>query len=173
MTTCGHCKTQRVSVEHVKMCSRLGTEGLAKAASALGLSVTTSDRSWATASGEQIVADIKTYAAPTLDRLSAEEVKGFYSRMVFGQRIFYRVKVSRTSGRAYAEEWDGWRWDYLGARALRDLTLADRLTAEQAKAWSNVTHACIFCGLDLTDDRSTDAGYGPVCAEKNGLPWGD
>ena len=44
--------------------------------------------------------------------------------------------------------------------------------AEIAKAHAEDHHACMFCGLELTDDPSVAAGYGPVCAEKYGLPWG-
>jgi hypothetical protein len=32
---------------------------------------------------------------------------------------------------------------------------------------------CCFCALELTDQRSTLVGYGPVCAEHYGLPWGE
>lgn len=32
---------------------------------------------------------------------------------------------------------------------------------------------CCYCGLPLEDDRSKTVGYGPVCANKWGLPWGD
>ncbi len=31
---------------------------------------------------------------------------------------------------------------------------------------------CCFCARDLTDDRSLTVGYGPVCADHYGLPWG-
>jgi len=31
---------------------------------------------------------------------------------------------------------------------------------------------CFICGRDLDTPESLTAGYGPVCAEKNGLPWG-
>jgi Family of unknown function (DUF6011) len=34
------------------------------------------------------------------------------------------------------------------------------------------TGICTFCGRKLTDPRSVLAGYGPICAEKFGLPWG-
>jgi hypothetical protein len=44
--------------------------------------------------------------------------------------------------------------------------------AAVAKAYGVETGACCFCGLELTDKRSVDAGYGPICAEKWGLPWG-
>ena len=32
--------------------------------------------------------------------------------------------------------------------------------------------ACCYCGTELTDKRSVDAGYGPTCAKKWSLPWG-
>ena len=31
---------------------------------------------------------------------------------------------------------------------------------------------CCFCGRELTTLESRSAGYGPICAEKWGLPWG-
>ena len=38
------------------------------------------------------------------------------------------------------------------------------------------TGSCIFCAQALTDPRSNPfkggVGYGPICAGKNGLPWG-
>jgi hypothetical protein len=33
--------------------------------------------------------------------------------------------------------------------------------------------ACCFCGLRLTDARSTTVGYGSICAGHYGLPWGE
>jgi len=30
---------------------------------------------------------------------------------------------------------------------------------------------CCFCGLELTNKNSVTVGYGPICAEKWGLPW--
>ena len=32
---------------------------------------------------------------------------------------------------------------------------------------------CCFCGLELTNKSSIHHGYGPICAENWGLPWGD
>lgn len=32
--------------------------------------------------------------------------------------------------------------------------------------------ACSFCSRPLTDARSVEVGYGPVCAENYGLAWG-
>lgn len=43
---------------------------------------------------------------------------------------------------------------------------------EVAKEYGGLTGNCCFCGRKLTDDRSTESGYGPVCAKKYGLDWG-
>jgi hypothetical protein len=43
-----------------------------------------------------------------------------------------------------------------------------RVAAEHGR----LTGHCCFCNLPLSDERSTDAGYGPVCAEHWGLAWG-
>jgi hypothetical protein len=45
--------------------------------------------------------------------------------------------------------------------------------AGQAAAHGHKTGSCCFCGLTLTDQRSVTVGYGPICAERWGLPWGE
>ncbi len=42
-----------------------------------------------------------------------------------------------------------------------------------AKAHGQEYGECCFCARELTDHRSLDAGYGPVCAERYGLAWGE
>jgi hypothetical protein len=41
-----------------------------------------------------------------------------------------------------------------------------------AGAWGRQSGFCCFCSRELTDERSTEKGYGPVCAERYLLPWG-
>lgn len=45
--------------------------------------------------------------------------------------------------------------------------------AEYAGSYGRKTGNCCFCSRDLTDERSTSVGYGPHCAARYGLPWGD
>lgn len=45
--------------------------------------------------------------------------------------------------------------------------------ARTAAAYGKRTGNCCFCRRDLEDYRSVSVGYGPVCAEKWGLPWGE
>ena len=42
-----------------------------------------------------------------------------------------------------------------------------------AADYGKLTGKCCFCRLPLTDERSTQVGYGPTCSEKWGLPWGE
>jgi hypothetical protein len=42
-----------------------------------------------------------------------------------------------------------------------------------ALAYGQATGSCCFCARELTDPRSVEAGYGPICAANWGLPWGE
>lgn len=44
--------------------------------------------------------------------------------------------------------------------------------AGTASAYGQTTGECCFCGLELTDERSKEVGYGPSCAKRFALPWG-
>lgn len=39
-------------------------------------------------------------------------------------------------------------------------------------AYGQLSGRCCFCAIELTDEKSTSMGYGPVCAKKWMLPWG-
>lgn len=42
----------------------------------------------------------------------------------------------------------------------------------EAAAYGKLTGRCAFCNRSLTDERSTEVGYGPSCAKKWNLSWG-
>lgn len=44
--------------------------------------------------------------------------------------------------------------------------------AETAANYGKLTGNCCFCEAPLKDARSTSVGYGPICADHFGLPWG-
>jgi len=52
--------------------------------------------------------------------------------------------------------------------------LCELIAAPQATLAANgkSAGACCYCGSELTDARSVEAGYGPTCAKKWDLPWG-
>lgn len=45
--------------------------------------------------------------------------------------------------------------------------------AAMAAAYGKHTGNCCFCGKELTDPKSVKVGYGPICADHWGLPWGN
>ncbi len=45
--------------------------------------------------------------------------------------------------------------------------------AGTASAYGKLTGQCCFCARGLDDARSMHVGYGPICAKKFGLPWGE
>jgi hypothetical protein len=65
-------------------------------------------------------------------------------------------------------------------RPGRDLTDGVRQTLRRlstdpagfASEYGRLSGRCCFCDRHLEDERSTAQGYGPVCAERYGLPWG-
>jgi hypothetical protein len=44
--------------------------------------------------------------------------------------------------------------------------------AGTAAAYGKLTASCCFCNLTLTDPKSVEVGYGPICASNYSLPWG-
>lgn len=66
---------------------------------------------------------------------------------------------------------------YRGQPYLKDavVSLLVELAADPVHVAANygkMTSHCCFCHRPLSDDRSLDVGYGPVCATNWGLPWG-
>lgn len=48
--------------------------------------------------------------------------------------------------------------------AVRKLRPEWRMTLEEAKEWGALYGSCCVCGATLTDEKSVEAGIGPVCA---------
>lgn len=48
-----------------------------------------------------------------------------------------------------------------------------RDAADVVGSYGRKTGGCAMCSRPLTDPRSVEVGYGPVCADRFGLPWGE
>ena len=107
---------------------------------------------------------------------AAQVTEGMY-RTPDGE--IYKVQVAvHGSGRLYAkrlQELDEPRELKKGTRthdfvyeagALQKLTPEMKMTLEQAKEWGALYGTCCRCGLTLTDEKSIEAGIGPVCGDK-------
>ena len=103
---------------------------------------------------------------------------------VAGSRSKYAGQIMVSDGRPYGcNRWYG-RVDQDGVftRAYKKfdedadvLVLLEKLAknpAETAAEYGRMTGKCCFCNHGLKDERSTEVGYGPVCADHYALPWG-
>lgn len=67
-------------------------------------------------------------------------------------------------GKTYAHMLDRDTMTFVYAKgAIRKLTAAHKLTAEQAKQFGDETHFCCCCGQQLTNKVSIERGVGPIC----------
>lgn len=61
-----------------------------------------------------------------------------------------------------------WTFEYLGRKgAFWKLSESTLMTLEQAKEFGKLYGMCCVCGATLTDERSIEAGIGPVCAGRS------
>ena len=100
---------------------------------------------------------------------------------VAGARSKYPGSIHITDGRPFGQNTYYGRIDKDGswnpsrrspdwvAETLREL---DTQTLEFVVKYGQRTGNCCFCRRHLETAESVAAGYGPVCAEKYGLPWG-
>lgn len=100
-----------------------------------------------------------------------------------GSRAKLPGTVNVTDGGRYGDNtWYG-RIHLDGAWQLPNKEVADDVQllvqafakdpTEVAANHGHISGSCAFCLKTLTDERSLNAGYGPVCAGNFGLPWGE
>lgn len=77
----------------------------------------------------------------------------------------FRVYPGRGSGRMLAKQIVGTNFIYVGL-ASRFVTLADRLSVEDAAKFGSQFGVCCVCEALLTDPESIALGIGPVCRAK-------
>lgn len=102
---------------------------------------------------------------------------------------YYRIHIGQKSGKPYVckatirrdAEWgeDGSLvtagsvgWD-IAKGFINKLSQETKATPEQAAAFGHLVGRCCFCSHAIDTPESTAVGYGPVCAGKYDLPWGD
>ena len=101
---------------------------------------------------------------------------------VAGAKSRYAGQVNVTDGGSWGDNtWYG-RIDQEGEWTVSnaaDNDVADVLRrladdpAAVASEYGRLTGHCCFCNTELSDERSTEVGYGPICAKHYGLPWGN
>lgn len=100
---------------------------------------------------------------------------------VAGERSRYSGQIMVTDGGGYYSGIYYGRIDADGQFYPSDAVKPDLLNflnafsedpAGMASQYGKESGNCCFCSRKLTDERSLDVGYGPVCATKWELPWG-
>lgn len=86
---------------------------------------------------------------------------------------YFRVHIAQNSGRLYACVWDEelGSFEYVTGM-IGKLNNGNKVTAEQAAAFGKMYGRCCYCSRAIDTPESTEVGYGPICARKQGLPWG-
>lgn len=116
--------------------------------------------------GHGPVAAVKTAPKPVdvLDKIT----EGYY--VLDG--TFYKVMKNRDRTRLYARRLVAtpnqkpiWEYD---KGVIFKLSLSNKVTKEQAKAFGDIYHYCFCCGRELTVPLSIERGVGPVCWGKLG-----
>lgn len=74
-------------------------------------------------------------------------------------------KAVHGSGNLYAKVLQDGAFVYAPG-AIRSLLPEHKMTLEQAKEYGHLYGVCCNCGATLTDEKSIEAGIGPVCAKK-------
>lgn len=88
----------------------------------------------------------------------------------FDETIYKVQHAVHGSGRQYAKELvqyaDG-SWGFEYARGIvYKLRPEHKMSLEDAKAFGALYGTCCVCGRTLTDEKSIEAGIGPICAGK-------
>lgn len=103
---------------------------------------------------------------------------------VLGQLSKHAGSVSVSDGGPYgSNKWygrvskDGVWFPGGDATPIKDdlvsiLTKLAKSPAPVAAAYGKLSGHCCFCMSPLTDPKSTAVGYGKICAQQWGLPWG-
>lgn len=163
---CGNCKNYHESAVAVKACYEGQRVGRMLEAPKSVFDLPIAER-WGNKQLDENAGQVVTY--PHSQPPTKYEPKRGDVHFISGE--YYRVHESQGTGRHYACRWDGERFDY-DRGAIRKLNASTIITAEQAKAFGDMTERCVFCSTKIDTPESTAVGYGPVCASKHGLPWG-
>jgi hypothetical protein len=124
-------------------------------------------------------------ASKSLKRMKIRLKTTFNQNVVFtiaGERSKYAGQVMITDGGPFGDNKDFGKIDMEG-NLLKTNQCDDNVLslikefandpAETAGKYGRLTGNCCFCMRGLEDERSVSVGYGPVCANHYGLPWGE
>lgn len=104
------------------------------------------------------------------DEMRAENVTVDMNGVYFFNDTYYKLRTVK--GTAYAVRFTADGWVY-SPKSIHVIKATDAISAEDAARFGHDHSRCVFCTKALTDERSMSVGYGPDCAARVGLPWGE
>lgn len=108
--------------------------------------------------GQRLVVSVAGAASKTPGALNLTDGKPYGQNVWFG-------RVNLDGSLVQSKAWQPWVGEILDGFA--------KDPAGFAGAYGKKTGRCCFCGRHLETKESVAVGYGPTCAERFGLPWGD
>ena len=153
MISCGNCKGKHETVADVKACYAGKYKWEQKLFQTVGAAPVAAKAYTGSTRVDTTVAEKATIKLP-----------GMYSR---NDRV-YRVKRSK-GGHLYGQlvtMFDGKPIYTYAPGAVATLCAADKMTIEDAEAFSLKIGHCCCCGKELTNLKSVALGIGPVCRKK-------
>ena len=159
MPTCGHCRAEGQTIDHIRECSKSSVDVLNKPSSATALS---------------------GFATNYVDSASFQPMAfsgvlpdSYYALDTSAGLHFYRAKTGKGkwAGFQFVDRLIGHPGDFLrtpvkGASRKAVLNLIGQDAKASAILFSREFTVCAACGSPLTDEVSMEIGLGPVCREK-------
>ena len=111
-----------------------------------------------------LTTDTKTYICIGLSRARPTYISFVYTQVGVMGRRFLAHGSMETGSIIFSD-----------IATLEDIELIRSICdapEEQLKLSGKRAVSCCFCGISLSTNESRFNGYGPICAEKWGLPWG-
>lgn len=144
------------------------------------------------------VAKEQALLKPIVDLLANADLKKPSIRFVFADgtqgKVYLAPASGSNAGHVYVKDGSQYAGKITPAGAFRAVDLSDGRKAELIAALTDVAKdplaaakrfaeatkskdrehgSCCFCAHELTDPRSIQVSYGPICAAKYHLPWGE
>jgi len=167
---CGNCAETHDSVDQVRKCHKLGGSSTAFRGPSSAPGRVFHDYYRKTNAAER--AEEGRQAAQVKTKKRAAE--GIYRK----SGTIYKVQIAHHgSGQAYAKRLvetgvkdpktgkNKWRWE-MARGFVFELRPEHALTRDQAAEFGKLYGVCCVCGTILTDEKSIEAGIGPICADK-------
>lgn len=154
---CGHCKATHSSIAEVRACSVVEHGDTAPR------QTNAAERAEESRQAAQVKTKVR--APEGMYRKAGTIYKVQVSHYGAGKGKTYAKRLIETGAKDSRTGKNKWRFEYAQGFVF-ELRPEHALTLAQAAEFGCLYGSCAICGRTLTDEKSIDAGIGPVCASK-------